>query len=48
MTTDARILASEALNFGVGEVAAKSGIKLAWEIIVKFREELDIEEQNSR
>lgn len=33
MTPDLRILAREAVDFGLGEAAAEAGVELAWELL---------------
>lgn len=46
MVPDAWVFAGESLDFGVGEVATKTHVELAGEVIVEFGEEFDVEEED--
>lgn len=43
---DTGVLAGEALHLRVGEVPAESHVQLAGEVVVEFREELHVEEED--
>lgn len=48
MAANAGIFTGKALNFRIGEMAAKSHVQLAREVVVELREKLDVQEEDRR
>lgn len=46
MAADLRILPRKTVDVGLGEVAPQPDVELAREVVVEFREQLDVEEED--